>query len=142
MKIKVKNYHPLQVSLLIQAFDQQTQQPISGILLDKNISLGTVNFLNKIKKVATSEASTITETEKILIDRFKDETGNIPTDKFKEFNTALQDFYNEPCFLEFEPVDFEKIKDVSNGVASCQNPDIIDIITGTYIYPEDKKSDS
>ena len=143
MEIKVKNYHVAALSLFIQSFDQDTKAPISGILLDDSLTLGTINLLSKIKKAANAELPSLQESEGVIFSRYRDENGIVAKspEKQKLLQEDLLALGDMPCILEFEPVKMEYLEGVKNSIAKCSNPELIEIITGAYIYPE-KTEDS
>lgn len=101
--------------LQIATFNPETKEMVSG-LLSENITLGTKRKLQKIhKKLEVAYLELIEDIKKVQ---------EVCSEDKEKLNKEIQELLNEDVSLEFEPIQYSQIENVSTS--HIYNFEIID----------------
>lgn len=149
MKITVKADHLEPLNLLISSYSQG-QEP-SGLLFESSLTSGVLTRLSKIKNLARTKnapVAEVLEAIKLRNNITPESYLNQSSDNFVAFLKETNEVLLQPIELEFEPVKAEFIDNIVIGESKIpewlkNNPEylaeLLSIIKGEYIYPEEIK---
>lgn len=157
MKITVKADHLEPLNLLISTYYNNETLPKElhvapeGLMFEPSVTNGVLTRLSKIKNLAKIKNAPIAEVLgaiKLRNNITQESYSNQGSDNFIAFLKESDEVLSQPIELDFEPVKAEFIDNIVIGESKIpkwlkNNPEylaeLLSIIKGEYIYPEELK---